>query len=300
MTNVQSGFAQACTVLPPELRALTQQMPDARTEAVEEIRLRVGKPPTLRTGRVEYLIGSEPVNQRQLDTVLELASQHSVHAVMDQLRNGYLSIEGGHRLGICGTAVTKEKEIYTLRQISSINIRIARAVQGVAELIMPKLLEQGQLQSTLVLAPPGLGKTTLLRDLIRSISDGIGMEAMSVGLADERGEVAAMHNGEAQLNVGARTDVIQGCTKAQGLILLLRGMNPGVLAADEITAQEDVEALIQASGCGVCLLATAHGATLEDLQKRPVYQTLIRQRVFSRLVTISQSEGGRHYDVQRI
>ena len=145
-----------------------------------------------------------------------------------------------------------------------------------------------------------MGKTTLLRDLIRLVSEGEGCAPLRVSLADERGEVAAMYNGRPQLEVGRRTDVVEGCPKAQGLMLLLRGMNPQVLAVDEVTAPEDVQALTAAVGCGATLLATAHGSELADLERRPVYRPLLKEGLFRFLVRIRREDGGRVYTVEEL
>ena len=146
----------------------------------------------------------------------------------------------------------------------------------------------------------GCGKTTLLRDLIRCISDGQGIQPYRVGVAEERGELAATFGGEPQMNIGARTDVVDGCPKAAAILLLLRGMNPQVLAVDEITAPEDAEAMEMAVGCGVTLLATAHGASRRDLERRPLYCRLIKQGIFTRVVTIRIEQGKRRYTVENV
>ena len=171
---------------------------------------------------------------------------------------------------------------------------------GAAEGLLPRLCRGGRLTDTLILAPPGLGKTTLLRDLIRQVSDGTDCEPLRVALADERGEVAALYQGLPQLDVGAHTDVLDGCPKAQGLMLLLRAMNPQVLAVDEITAPEDVAALCAAAGCGVTVLATAHGENREDLLRRAVYAPLWERGLFRRLVTIRRGKTGREYVVEEL
>ena len=202
-------------------------------------------------------------------------------------------------MGLCGTAVLRGGEIFNLRNLSSASVRVARQGLGAAEPVWDKLTgPDGCLESTLILAPPGAGKTTLLRDLIRMASDGVHMVPQRVGVADERGEIAALWNGRPQLAVGRRTDVLEGCPKAQGLMMLLRAMNPQILAADEVTAPEDVRALVTAAGCGTALLATAHGRDREDLTRRPLYRELMEARVFRHLVYIRPQQGARRYEVE--
>ena len=207
-------------------------------------------------------------------------------------------MRGGHRSGLCGSGVVRDGEIQNLRHLSSLAIRVAHEVVGAARMVRSALLVHGRLQSTLILSPPGYGKTTLLRDLIRMASDGDGMPALRVGVADERGELAAMYEGRPQLNIGRRTDVMDGCPKGTGLLMLLRGMNPQVLAADEITAPADCAALALAANCGVTLLATAHGEGLEDLRRRPMYRELLEQGIFRRLVLLTRTDGGRSFRVE--
>ncbi len=251
-------------------------------------------------GERERFLNGPPVEGGELERLVEIASQASLHAVLDQLRRGYLTVAGGHRLGLCGTAVLQGGGIHALRGFSSANLRVARQVEGAAAPVLDSLCPGGRLASTLILAPPGMGKTTLLRDLIRLVSEGEGCAPLRVSLADERGEVAAMYNGRPQLEVGRRTDVMEGCPKAQGLMLLLRGMNPQVLAVDEVTAPEDVQALTTAVGCGATLLATAHGSELADLERRPVYRPLLKEGLFRFLVRIRREDGGRVYTVEEL
>lgn len=283
--------------LPEELRRRVLAMNIERRARVEELRLRRGRPLYLVTPEGEESLGGAALTARTLETVLELASGSSVHRVMEQVKRGFVPLPGGHRLGLCGTGVVEDGQVINLREVSSLSVRIAREFKGLAGGVLPKLWSGQALESTLILSPPGGGKTTLLRDLVRSISAGEGCPPRRVGLADERCELAAVANGEPSLDVGPRSDVMDGCPKALGLMTLLRGMNPQVLAADEITDPKDVAAMLEAAGCGVALLATAHAATRSDLDRRPLYRTLMAQGIFTRLVFIQGTGRARQYTV---
>lgn len=287
---------QAAGFLPRHLRTAVQTLPQELRDGVEEIRLRAGRPMTVVSPEGEIPTGAM-VTQEDLELTLEIASQASAYAALSQVKNGFITVRGGHRLGLCGTGVMKSGEVSNLRQISSLALRVAREVHGAAGMILPSLKEGDALQSTLILSPPGRGKTTLLRDLICCISDGKGIAPLRVGVADERGELASMFGGQPQMQMGLRTDVMDGCPKAEALLMLLRGMNPQVLAADEITAPEDVEAMEVATGCGAILLATAHAGGVEDLCRRPLYRALMAQGIFRRVVTIRVEHGRRRYQV---
>ncbi len=298
MDKREAALVQAVGVLPQRLRREVMACTGNERSHVEEIRLRLGVQPSVVLPEGEVFLTGCPVTAGELDMVLELATRASVHAVMEQIRRGYITLQGGHRMGLCGSVVMKGGEVHAFRRSSSINLRIARQMPGVAQEILPQLMEGGSLCSTLILAPPGLGKTTLLRDIIRTISNGEGIAPLRVGLADERGEVAALRDGIPQLEVGVRTDVVEGCPKDRGLLLLLRGMNPQVLAVDEITAPEDVTAILQGVGCGTTMLATAHGLTVEDLRRRPLYRQLLEAGAFSRVCTIHRVNCLRRYQVE--
>lgn len=286
---VDSPFQQVVALMPQHLRCALKQLPQEKRERVEEIRLRQGFLPTVLDGDGERDVGDIPVTGELLRQVLEQASQASAHTVLDQVQRGFLTLRGGHRIGICGTAVVRDGKVATLREISSLSVRIARPVVGQAEALLPQLMEGERLQNTLIFAPPGAGKTTLLRDLVRGLSDGVAAPPLRLAVADERGEIAAMWQGAPQLYVGRHTDILDGCGKAAAVSILLRGMNPQVIAMDEITQMEDVEAMVQAVGCGVSLLATAHGERMEDFKRRPVYRRLWQSGVFRRVVLLGGS-----------
>lgn len=244
---------------------------------MEEIRLRVGQPACIRCEMEEKLIWP-CVEHGHLEELIQRASRFSAYACADSLREGYLSIEGGHRIGVCGTGHIRDGELISLRLPTSVSIRIANQVQGCAETLYQKLIG-----SVLILGPPGRGKTTLLRDLIVHLSE---KGHQRVGLVDERGEIAACVDGKPQLWVGSRTDILVNVRKDRGIMMLLRTMNPQWIAVDEITAERDIQAMEQASYCGIRMIATAHAGNISDLRRRPLYRRLMETGLFSQAAVI--------------
>ncbi len=293
-------WEQGLAVLPEHLRTGLRTLGLDRLSRLEEARLRRGFPMTALLPEGEIDTDTPPIGEEDLRQVLENATQSSAHTALDRVRQGFVTLRGGHRVGLCGSVVRRDGQIVTLRELSSLSIRVARPVAGQARTLLPQLMEHGAFASTLILAPPGAGKTTLLRELVRGLSDGDGVPPLRVGVADERGEIAALWRGEPQLYVGRRTDVLDGCSKAEGLSILIRGMNPQVVAVDEITDPADVRAVTEAAGCGAALLATAHGREPEDLRRRPVYRALLSAGVFRRLVVLDRRDGQRTARVEAL
>lgn len=287
-------FDQAVQVLPPGLRRGALALPGEVRGRAEELRLRLGQPVTvLVEGEEREVPGLPPVGGEDLAGVLEIATRASAHTALERVRRGFVTVRGGHRVGLCGTAAMEGGQVKSLRCLSSLNVRVARSVPGAAAEAVPLLRDGGGVYSALILAPPGGGKTTLLRDLLRALSDGEGGPPLRVGVADERGELAALWQGAPELDVGRHTDVMDGCPKALGLELLLRGMNPQVLAADELTSPADGAAAELAAGCGVPLLATAHGRDVDELRRRPLYRELLALGVFQKAVVLRRDAAGR-------
>ncbi len=263
---------------PPYCRALAL----AADTALEELRLRVARPPTIICqGKEENLplpSGGGLVTAADLEHILLAATKQSSYAANETLKEGFVTIAGGHRIGVCGTAVVQAGSVRSMKEISSLAIRVARSVA-----LPPQPLLRALTGSTLIAGPPGCGKSTLLRGCIAALS-GAGQR---VGVVDERGEIAACVRGVPQLELGARTDVVCGLGKQEGIMLLLRAMNVHWIAVDEITAPGDLEAMRSCSYCGVKLLATAHAASRDELYQRPLYKSLMDMRLFSRLLMMT-------------
>ena len=270
---------------PPYYEAVGELLGGRGTEA-EELRLRVGERIGWVTEGRELRVGGPalpPVTGELLEELVRRASGNAVYAVQEQLCRGFLSLPGGHRLGVCGTVSLEDGAVRTIRDYQALSLRLAGERPGCADAAAGFLWANPG--SALILGPPGAGKTTVLRDLVRQLSDRFSRR---VGLVDERGEVAACRKGSPQLAVGRHTDVLSGCPKAAGLGLLLRAMAPQWLAVDEITLPEDVEALIRAAHCGAKLLATAHGGDLSDLTRRPLYRCLLEAAVFDNAILLRE------------
>lgn len=295
-----SRYEQAAAILPSRLRKAALALSEEDKAAAEELRLRAGRPLTALLPAGELPLEAE-VEPEELETLCDIATEFSRYAASETIREGFLPVRGGFRVGLCGTAVMKDGVNTNLKNLSSAVIRIARERRGAASNLAPRLFQNGTFASTLILSPPGGGKTTLLRDLVRCLSEG-GPEhpPQRVSLLDERGEVAVVYRGSPQMDVGPRTDVLDACPKALGIPIVLRAMNPQVIAVDEITLQEDVRAMSLAAGCGVGLLATVHAAGVPELLQKPLYRQLLENRVFRLAVRILREERGRAYELEEL
>ena len=266
-----------------------------KEENLQEIRFRTGRGLVLETSEGEVLLNTSGravasegeayrVTETDVKTALELLTGYSVYAFEEELRQGYFTVEGGHRIGVAGRAVVEGGRVQRLSYISFLNFRVAHECKGCSEALFRSLYGDGQYYHTLLFAPAGCGKTTFLRDLIRLLSNA----GLRVGVADERSELAACHYGIPQHDMGMRTDVMDGCPKAEAMVMLLRSMTPQILAADEIGIEADVFAIRAAAGSGCKVVASAHGGSFEELIRNPVLNTLWEERRFERYVCLEK------------
>ncbi|NLB73379.1 MAG: stage III sporulation protein AA [Firmicutes bacterium] len=282
--------------LPPGLRGAIAALPKEQLDRVCEIRLRTWRPVMLMAGDDE-IDTSPPYVFTEDDALitLQLIACGSLYAFEDDLRQGYITICGGHRVGLAGRVVLYNGRISTLKDISGFCIRIAHEVLGAADSVMKYLIKPPRrLYHTLIISPPRCGKTTLLRDVARQASDGVpslNFRGVRVGIADERSEIAACYKGIPQATCGIRTDVLDACPKAEGMIMLIRSMSPDVVITDEIGREEDALAIREVMCAGVSLVATAHGGSLEEVARRPALKCLFEGDMFERAVILSQAHG---------
>ncbi|NLW22396.1 MAG: stage III sporulation protein AA [Tissierellia bacterium] len=289
-----------------ELSQILKKIPDTYKSNVEEIRLRNNAPLSIYIKGSDFFITEEGiptknkdkarlVNGKEIIKTFQLISNYSLYAFEEEIRNGFITLKGGHRVGIGGKVLYGNNGIETIKNISSLNIRIAREKIGVSDGVIKYIVAFPRtIHNTLIISPPQCGKTTILRDIIRNLSNGLpifGGAGLKVGVIDERSEIAGMYNGIPQHDIGIRTDVLDGCNKRDGTTMLLRAMSPEVIAMDEIGSISDVEAIHESLKAGVKVIATVHGNTLEDILSRRSLSILIKDKIFKRYIFLDNSKG---------
>ena len=257
---------------------------------LEEIRVRTNRNLLLKIGQVECEV-NYMISTQELLEILQRICDNSIYTYQNQICNGFITIKGGHRVGITGNVVLKEGQVQTISHIYSLNFRISRQVLNCSKDILPYILNlrENTIYNTIILSPPGRGKTTLLRDIVRNISNGIPeyhFKGIDVGLVDERGEIAAMYKGIPQNDVGMRTDILDNVSKDVGMRMLVRSMNPRVIVADEIGTKKDIEAINYAVTSGVKGIFTAHGSNLDDITLNPILNKLYELYVIEKIILI--------------
>ena len=256
---------------------------------IREIRVRAGGKACLLLQK-EELVCPGTFSQQQVSQMAEALCEHALYARAEEQRQGFVTLRGGHRMGLCGRVLTNGHSIRSLREISSLCVRVAGQWPGAADALLPELMDaDGRVRSVLIIGLPGMGKTTILRDACRSLS-GTGVHMCVV---DERSEIAAMCGGVAQLDVGCNTDVLDGCAKETGLRWMLRAMSPDALVTDELGTAADVQAVMDAARSGVSVMATLHGRSAENALSRGTLYTLVQNQVFDRYVLLDERQVGR-------
>lgn len=289
------------------IRQILKKIP-AELSGLQEIRLRINGPLLLRYRGREYAVsengrlisteGRDPAQahmdgpvhyctKKELQETMEYLSGYSLYAYEDELRQGFLTIPGGHRVGVAGKMILEQGRIRSIRYISFLNVRLSHQVKGCADSVLPYVTEEGEICNTLIISPPCCGKTTLLRDMVRQISNGTDYcRGKTVGVVDERSEIGGAYQGLPQNDLGIRTDLLDCCPKAEGMMLLIRAMAPQVVAVDEIGDYRDIEAMESVLHCGCRLIATVHGNSVEDIRRKPLLQKLMLEHVFGRYIVL--------------
>ncbi len=301
----KAGFHSVLRYVASPLREILAQVPEQLKADALEIRIRQGRPLALVTSLGIVLIS--PTGQPEADPLkgyqvrgqdcrltIQLMTRSSVYMVADQLVQGFLTLPGGHRVGVAGSGYVEQGRLQAVRDLTQLNIRLAREVLGAAAPILPALVDgEGRFQSTLVVSPPGCGKTTLIRDIARQLSWGKpgSWHRHTVAIVDERSEIAAVWQGEPQTDCGPCTDVLDGYPKAEGIAAAIRALAPDVVVTDELGTRADAAAVIQAAAAGTAVLASIHGDSWEAVQKLPGGGLLAEHSVFRRLVILSRRRG---------
>lgn len=287
-------------IFPSKLHPLLGQAADV-ANTIREVRLRSNAPLIINNNGQEYYISNSGnftkilieayyLTKNDIELFLSYVCQNSIYAFEEEIKKGFLTISGGHRIGIAGQVVLDiQGNIKTIKNISYLNIRIAHEVKGVSDEILPILYQNRRLLNTLIIAPPGCGKTTLLRDIVRQVSDGnLYGNPCQVSVVDERSEIAGCYRGIPQNHVGIRTDVLDACPKRIGMMMLLRTMSPQVMAIDELGGMEDVEALYHVVNAGCTILVTIHGEDIEEIRRKRYLSELLEEKVFKRYIILDK------------
>lgn len=290
-------------LFPQEYRGLWQQVAKEQ-EILQELRLRAGRPIIVQRAGEEFFLeesgmltgtesGAHVVTDRELERIIEHICHYSPYAYEEELRRGFITVAGGHRVGVTGQVVLEpDGSVRTIKNISGLNIRISHQIKGAADKVLPYLYRNQELKNTLIISPPGCGKTTLLRDIIRQVSDGNRYRAgMTVGVVDERSELAGSFQGRAQNDLGMRTDVLDGCPKQTGMLMLLRSMSPQVIAIDEVGEAAEWEMLRRASACGCKILVTVHGESFSDVERRFDISKENLGKIFEVIIILGKQSG---------
>lgn len=298
------NMKQVLQVLPVTVRKKFKEAFKSLSD-VQEIRLRAGKPLIIVYGGGEYFLGingglthniekAYHTSVSDLREAMDYISSYSRYAFEEELRQGYITVQGGHRIGVAGKILWENGRVKNMSNISFLNIRVAHQAIGCSKIIMPYIRHRDGIYNTLLISPPRCGKTTLLRDIIRALSDGDEHNrGFTVGVVDERSELGACYKGYPQNELGCRADVLDGCPKAEGMMMLVRSMAPDIIAVDEIGSNKDASAVDYVINCGIGVIATVHGINIDDIRNKPVLGNLVKGYAFKRYVLLEAGKIGK-------
>lgn len=281
---------QVLNMLPLNITHQIELLPPFQVNEMEEIRIRINRPLEIAVKGTPHFL---PYIVKEEDAIhlLNKISHFSIYTMEEELKRGYVTIAGGHRIGLAGKVILENDSVKAIRDISSFNIRIAREKIGIADGLASYIYDNGW-QHTMIIGAPQTGKTTLLRDFARIISGGDRTYSpLKVGIVDERSEITGSVRGIPQLTFGPRVDVLDACPKAEGMMMMIRSMSPDVLIVDEIGRKEDCEAILEALHAGIKLFTTTHGYSYEEVKNRPTLKPLIEMGIFQRFIELNRLKG---------
>ncbi len=303
MKNISDEIINSLSL---NLREKIKKLPKSNLN-IEEIRLRAQKPLILNANNKDYFYNEKDndlgikmekpyiVTREDIEQTFQIICKYSIHTFMDDITKGFITLRGGHRVGIVGKAIVENGQVKNIKHISSLNIRISREIIGCSDKILDHIIKDNtQVNNTLIISPPQCGKTTLLRDIVRNLSNGnkrFGFKGTKVALIDERNEIGGSYLGVPQMDVGIRTDIIETCPKDIGIIMLLRSMSPNVIVTDEIGNEKEVKALYTALNGGVSLITTVHGDSIDDIKGRKELSHLLDRELFKKVIILSARKG---------
>lgn len=266
---------------------------DKNFKAIDEIRIAIGRPIIVLKNNNE-IVKKYKVTMEDMKNIIQRISNYSIYAFEEEIKQGYITVEGGHRIGISGQCVIENGFVKTIKHIGSINIRVAKEIIGCSNKLMAEIISRNRVNNTIIISPPKCGKTTLLRDITRNISNGyapMDFNGRRTSVIDERSEIASCFKGIPQMNVGIRTDVYDNCIKNQGILMAIRTMAPEVIICDEIGTDKDMEALVMAYNSGVNVIVTIHGNDIDDIYKRPVFNNILENKMINKIIVLSNRNG---------